>query len=395
MIEIIPCSQPLDGSVILPGSKSITNRALLLAALTSGKSKIRGALKSDDTNFMAAALRKLGIKIDEPNDTTFIVFGKNGKLTESDSPLFLGNAGTATRFLTAAAILVNGETTIDGDARMRKRPIGDLVDALRHLGAKIKYLKNESCLPLKIISNGKIKGNEVKIRGDISSQFVSALLMILPFAEQPINLKIENELTSAGYTEITKKVIASFSSNFAVEPDASSATYFWAAEKILKQKIKISNAPRNWIQPDANSQQIMEKFPQNFGIVDGSRFPDAIPTLAILAAFANGKTRFTDIKNLRLKECDRIHALATELNRIKAGLAAEIDDDLIIYGDNNLVEHSLGAEIETYNDHRIAMSFFLMGLKIPKIKIRNPSCVTKSFPNFWEVWENLGIKFLR
>ncbi len=182
---------------------------------------------------------------------------------------------------------------------------------------------------------------------------------------------------------------------FTVEPDASSATYFWAAEKLLNQKIELSNAPQNWIQPDAHARTVMQKFPKPFGHIDGSQFPDSIPPLAVLASFASGETRFTGIRNLRVKECDRIVAIATELNKIKNGLAEEDGDELVIHGDRNLTTSGRATEIETYNDHRIAMAFFLAGLKIPGIKIRNQNCVTKSFPNFWEIWENLGVKFLK
>ncbi|MBU1090117.1 3-phosphoshikimate 1-carboxyvinyltransferase [Patescibacteria group bacterium] len=427
MIEIIPPIAKLSGSVKLPGSKSITNRALLLAALADGESRISGALKSDDTKFMAAALRKLGIKIDEPDDTTFVVFGRNGKLTESSEPLFLGNAGTAVRFLTAAAILVNGKTTIDGDARMRERPIGDLVDALRQLGAKIEYLKKEGCPPLRIISDGKPKtAEEIKVRRDTSSQFFSAILMIWPFTNLKtiVGLKASEEknLVSPGYVFITAKVMGAFgintehepgeniftvhnkkysAQNFEVEADASSATYFLAGEKLLNQKIEIPNLPDRWeqnqnsSQPDTQSFGIIQQFPNLPKEINGIGFPDAIPTLTVLAAFSGREIHFSGIANLRVKECDRIHALTKNLNKIKSGLAEEVGDDLIIFGDTNLARTGNPAEIETFDDHRIAMSFFLAGLKIPGIKIDNPDCVAKSFPNFWKVWESLGVKFLK
>ena len=410
MLEIIPPTAELVGEVTLPGSKSITNRALLLAALADGTSEIHGALKSDDTKFMATALGQLGIEMSEPDATTFVVNGKGGKLEESKEPLFLGNAGTATRFLTAAASLVVGETNITGDERMQNRPIGDLTDALVQLGVKIE--SNNNCPPLRIVSTGKLTGQKIDIRGDISSQFVSAILMILPLASEELELNIEGHLASKGYVRITTAVMNAFGAlplsinsgyrvptrgysptNFTVEPDASAATYFWAAEKILDQQIELANAPQNWIQPDALSREVMQKFPEPFGVIDGSEFPDAVPTLAVLAAFAGGETRFTGIKNLRVKECDRIVAVATELNKIKAGLAEEDGDELVIHGDRELAKNGKPAEIETYDDHRIAMSFLLAGLKVPGIKIRNPDCVAKSFPNFWEVWKQLGMKF--
>ena len=401
MIEIIPPTQPLTGSITLPGSKSITNRALLIAALAEETSTLRGALKSDDTKYMAQALRQLGIEVEEPDATTFVVHGKGGKLTEPTEPLFLGNAGTATRFLTAAVCLVNGTVEITGDERMQTRPIADLVDALRQLGVKIEYLKKDGCPPLKIISNGKLeaKNGKVEVRGNISSQFVSALLMTLPLIEKSPELKIIGELTSKGYVAITNSIVQAFSkdekyvgTDFTIEPDASSATYFWAAEKILNQKIEIKDAPTSWIQPDADSQDVMQKFPDLLEEINGKGFPDAIPTLAVLAAFGNGTTHFTGIANLRVKECDRISAVATELNKIKAGLAEEDGDDLIIHGDPDLARNGQRAEIETYDDHRIAMAFSLVGLKVPGIKIKNPECVSKSFPNYWKTLENLGVE---
>jgi 3-phosphoshikimate 1-carboxyvinyltransferase len=421
MLEIIPPSEKFIGTVKLPGSKSITNRALLLAALANGKSEIRNALKSDDTKYMANGLRKLGIKINEPDETTFIVFGKNGKLQESNEPLFLGNAGTATRFLTAAASLVDGTTIIMGDERMQKRPIQDLVDALEQFGVKIEYVGKKGCPPLRITSDGILKTDkEIKVRRDTSSQFLSAILMIQPFAniKKVIAMKAleDKKLVSPGYVWITVKTMETFginfnqnkfgwfftnqyiAQNFEVEADASSATYFLAAEKLLNQKIKISNLPKPWelnsnsIQPDTQTFEIIQKFPNLPSEINGINFPDAIPTLAVLAAFANGETRFTGISNLRVKECDRISACATELNKIKAGLAEEDGDDLIIHGDADLANSGSGAEIKTYNDHRIAMAFFLAGLKIQGIRIQNPKCVSKSFPSFFEVWEELGVK---
>ena len=409
MIEIIPPITKLQGSVQLPGSKSITNRALLLASLADGKSEIRGALESDDSKFMSEGLQKLGVKIEKPEANIFQIWGNGGKFEEAKESIYLGNAGTAVRFLTAAASLVIGETVITGDERMQNRPIQDLVDALNQLGVKID--SNAGCPPLQIISTGKLTGNIVKVRGNISSQFVSALLMILPFASEDVELQIEEELASKGYVDITTAVMSAFGviplsingnyrvptkkyspTIFEVEPDASSATYFWAAEQLLGESIELTNAPKNWIQPDAATREIMAKFPEPFGQIDGEKFPDAVPTLAVLAAFAGGETRFTGIANLRVKECDRIVAITTELNKIKAGLAEEEGDNLIIHGDRDLAQNGQATEIETYNDHRIAMSFALAGLKIKGIKIRNPDCVSKSFPNFWEEWKKLGVE---
>ncbi|MFH0776051.1 MAG: 3-phosphoshikimate 1-carboxyvinyltransferase [Patescibacteria group bacterium] len=447
MLQIIPPTSQLSGKVILPGSKSITNRALLLAALADGVSEIHGALKSDDTKYMIAGLRQLGIEIEEKKDgTTLVVHGKNGKLAESKEKIFLGNAGTATRFLTAAAILMNGETIIDGDAHMRERPIKDLVDALTQLGAKIEYLGKAGCPPLRIISNGKIPGEKIKIRADISSQFLSAIMMVAPLAEKEVQIQFIGKPVSKGYLDLTESVMIEFGQKsfqikkeketfisrntgktveitnefipikhqkylpqkFSVDADASSATYFWAAEKLLNQKIKIENLSQKFWQPDSESKKIIDQFPNLPPKIDGSKFPDAIPTLAVLAAFSKTPTiRFFGIANLRVKECDRIAALVKNLNKIKPGLAQEsFRDELIISGTENLASLKLAYDdvfaktgkpviIESFDDHRIAMAFFLAGLKIPGIKIDKPDCVAKSFPNFWEIWEQLGVKFLK
>jgi len=410
-IEIIPPTAPITGTVALPGSKSITNRALLLAALADGTSTITGALKSDDTKYMAAALGQLGVRIEEPDASSFIVHGVGGHFGESAEPLYLGNAGTAVRFLTAASCLVVGETRITGDENMQRRPIANLTSALEQLSVKIET--TDGCPPLTITSTGKLTGYSVQVAGNISSQYVSALLMTLPYAaDRETELLVAGGLASIGYVSITTAVMAAFgvtplasgterwivpkkhyrSTNYAVEPDASAATYFWAAERLTNGIITLGNAPQAWIQPDADSRAIMDRFPHAFGTVDGSHFPDAIPTLAVLAAFADGQTRFTGIANLRVKECDRIVAIVTELNKIQPGIAEEDGDDIIIHGNKNLVKTGQPTEIHTYDDHRIAMAFSLVGLKIPGIHITGSDCVSKSFPDYWGVLQKLGIE---
>lgn len=400
-LEVIPPRQLSKVSVTLPGSKSITNRALLLAALAEGSSRLTGALKSDDTKYMAKALGQLGVKITEPNATTFVIQGTGGKFVAPKKELFLGNAGTATRFLTAATCLVNGRVVITGDKHMQTRPIADLVDALQQLGVKINYLGKAGCPPLEIISTGtlKAKNKVVKIRGNISSQFVSALLMILPFTNA--QLKITGKLASRDYLEITEKISARFrlgkkylGKNIYIEPDASSATYFWAAKKLLRQPIKIANDQKKYLQPDALAKTIIEDFPNLPKEISGERFPDAIPTLAVLAAFGNSTVRFGNIANLRVKECDRIRALALNLNRIKPGLAKEVGNNLVVHGDPLLWQHGQSAKIETFDDHRIAMAFSLAGLKIAGIQISDPDCVAKSFPDYWKTLKRLGIKLV-
>lgn len=411
-MESITLAAPacLAGTVTLPGSKSITNRALLVAALAPGVSRISGALKSDDTRYMAAALGQLGVKIEEPDATTFVVHGRGGHFVESATPLFLGNAGTAVRFLAALAPLIIGKTVVTGDERMQHRPIGDLAAALSQLGAQVSL--DSGCPPLTVVSTGRLTGRRVTVRGDISSQFVSALLMVLPYAAEETEIVLEGPLTSPGYTQITTSVMAAFGvtafatatgwrvpikkyqpTDFGVEPDASSATYFWGIEKLCDTTFEFPGAPRAWSQPDADSRTILEKFPAPFGVVDATNFPDAVPTLAVVAAFADGYTRFTGIRNLRVKECDRIAALATELNKLADGLAHEDGDELVIHGRRDLAETARrGVLIATYHDHRIALAFSLAALRISGLAIQNPACVSKSFPEFWEVLQNLGVK---
>jgi len=412
VIEIIPPSAPITGTVALPGSKSITNRALLLAALAHGTSTITSALKSDDTKYMATALSQLGVQIEEPDETSFVVHGVDGHFAASSEPLFLGNAGTAVRFLTAAACLIVGEMVITGSDRMLRRPISDLTNALEQLSVKIET--TDGCPPLTITSTGKLTGYSVQVAGNISSQYVSALLMTLPYAaDDETELIVQGGLTSIGYVGITTAIMAAFGvtplasgterfvvpkkhyrgANYTVEPDASSATYFWAAEQLTNGQITLGNAPQAWIQPDAESRAIMDRFPHAFGTVDGSDFPDAIPTLAVLAAFADGQTRFTGIANLRVKECDRIVAIVTELNKIQPGIAEEDGDNIIIHGDRNLATTGQPADIHTYDDHRIAMAFSLAGLRVPGIRITGSDCVAKSFPSYWDTLKTLGVAF--
>lgn len=416
-VTITPVTQPLTGSVQLPGSKSITNRALLVAALAEGTSTIRGALKSDDTRYMAAALSQLGIRVEEPDSTTFIVHGRGGHFLEPKEPLFLGNAGTATRFLTAAATLVVGEVVITGVERMQMRPIKDLTDALAQLSVKIET--NEGCPPVRITSTGKLTGFSVKIRGDISSQYLSALLMTLPYAaDKEIQIELTSELTSHGYVDITTAVMSAFgvtpltgssgkfskfvvpkkkykACDFLVEPDASSATYIWGASALTGGDLRIGNGGGSWSQPDAVTQPIFEQFPRPFGVVDATTFPDAVPTLAVVAAFADGTSHFKGLKTLRVKECDRIVAVVTELNKIKPGIAREVGDEIIIEGDRDLATSGQSAEIFTYDDHRIAMAFSLAALRVPGITILNAECVNKTFPGYWDMLAGIGVGITR
>ena len=415
-LTITPPDHPLTGSVRPPGSKSITNRALLLAALAKGTSRLTGALKSKDTSLMAAALRQMGVGIDEPDATSFVVTSA-GFLSAPQAPLNLGNAGTAVRFLTAAAALVDGIVVVDGDEHMRKRPIGPLVTALRSLG--IVANAPTGCPPVMIEGRGHFGSGRVEIDGGLSSQYVSALLMAAPFGEGPIDVALTGQdLDARGYVDLTVAAMRAFgatvaqvdqttwrieptrytATDFAIEPDASAATYLWAAEALTGGRIDLGVPMDAFTQPDAAAARYIGMFPHLPAVIDGSQMQDAVPTLAVLAAFNATPVRFVGIANLRVKECDRINALSTELNRIQPGLAREEGDDLLVNSDPRLMQladRNARTRIETYSDHRIAMSFALAGLKIGGIVILDPDCVGKTYPGYWDALASLGVALER
>ncbi|MET3897043.1 3-phosphoshikimate 1-carboxyvinyltransferase [Devosia sp. UYZn731] len=408
-LTLIPPTHPLVGRVSPPGSKSITNRALLLAALADGTSRLTGALKSKDTVLMAAALRQMGVSIEEPDATSFVVTG-TGKLTAPDGPLFLGNAGTATRFLTAAVATVDGTVIVDGDAHMRLRPIAPLVTALRSLG--IDAAAETGCPPITIHGKGSFGRGRVEIDSGLSSQYVSALLMAAPMGEGPIEVALTgSDIGARGYVDLTLAAMRAFgakveqvdagtwrvqptgysAADFVIEPDASAATYLWGAAALTGGDIDLGVASDAFTQPDALAQAVIAQFPNLPAVIDGSQMQDAVPTIAVLAAFNTTPVRFVGIANLRVKECDRISALSTELNRIRSGLAREEGDDLVVNSDPTLAGQTLPARIETYADHRIAMSFALAGLRIGGITILDPSCVGKTYPDYWDMLAGLGV----
>ena len=409
-LTIMPPERPLVGRVVPPGSKSITNRALLLAALAKGTSRLTGALKSKDTSLMAAALRQMGVTIDEPDETSFVVTG-NGRLQQPPAPLMLGNAGTAVRFLTAAVALVDGIVVVDGDEHMRKRPIGPLVTALKSLG--IEANAPTGCPPVMVEGRGHFGSGRVEIDGGLSSQYVSALLMAAPFGTGPIDVALTGkDLDARGYVDLTLAAMRAFgaqveraddmswrieptgywATDFAIEPDASAATYLWAAEALTGGRIDLGVPMDAFTQPDAQAAKFIGMFPRLPAVIDGSQMQDAVPTLAVLAAFNETPVRFTGITNLRVKECDRIAALATELARIRPGLAREEGDDLVVASDPKLSGQVLPTSVETYADHRIAMSFALAGLRIGGITILDPDCVGKTYPGYWDALRSLGME---
>ncbi|CVI15223.1 3-phosphoshikimate 1-carboxyvinyltransferase [Agrobacterium fabacearum CFBP 5771] len=414
MIEltITPPGHPLSGKVEPPGSKSITNRALLLAGLAKGKSRLTGALKSDDTLYMAEALRAMGVKVTEPDATTFVVEG-TGVLQQPEKPLFLGNAGTATRFLTAAAALVDGAVIIDGDEHMRKRPIMPLVEALRALGVEADA--PTGCPPVTVRGKGMgFPKGSVTIDANLSSQYVSALLMAAACGDKPVDIILKGEEIGAkGYIDLTTSAMEAFgakiervsnaiwrvhptgytATDFHIEPDASAATYLWGAELLTGGAIDIGTPADKFTQPDAKAYEVMAQFPHLPAEIDGSQMQDAIPTIAVLAAFNETPVRFVGIANLRVKECDRIRAVSLGLNEIRNGLSHEEGDDLIVHADPALAGQTVDASIDTFADHRIAMSFALAALKIGGIAIQNPACVGKTYPGYWKALASLGVDY--
>lgn len=419
-VKIVRPQNSLQGQVIVSGSKSLSNRALLLAALSAGRTELTGCLVSDDTIYMAASLRKMGVDISELNPNSIII-QSNGKLTAplNDEPLFVGNAGTAARFLTAAIALADGKVTLTGDEDMQKRPIKPLIDALNNLG--IEAHSATGCPPVTVHGEWRGKGSNthlksaIEIDGGLSSQYVSALMMMAPKLKDGLTITISGDakIGGFGYVEITSKMMQEFGAkvtsngknswqvaageygrnSYVVEPDYSSCTYIWGANALSKQAVIAENIDvESTAQPDAKSKALFDAFPNMPSVIDGEQMQDAVPALAVVAAFNNTPVRFVGIANLRVKECDRIEVVAAGLNAIKAGLATVEGDDLIVHGDPNLSPDDEVSFIKTHRDHRIAMSFALAGIRLDGITIENPKCVEKTFPNYWEVMAGIGLE---
>jgi 3-phosphoshikimate 1-carboxyvinyltransferase len=358
---------------------------------------------------MSTALRAMGVRVEQPSETEFLVVS-TGRLTPADAPLFLGNAGTATRFITAAVATQHGRFVVDGDEHMRKRPIKPLVAALARLG--VAASAPSGCPPVTIDATGDFAADSVEIDGGLSSQYVSAILMAAACLPRPFDLRLAGkDIGAKGYIDITLAVMRAFGArfevpelghwrllgggyeacDFAIEPDASAATYLWAAERMSGGQIDLGVDPLAMSQPDAKAWQVIQTWPRMPAVIDGSQMQDAIPTLAVLAAFNKTPVRFVGIANLRVKECDRTAACRAELNKIKPGLAAEQGDDLLVYGDPSLKGQARSAQIFTYADHRIAMAFALAGIFMPGLTILDPGCVAKTYPHYWRDMASLGL----
>jgi 3-phosphoshikimate 1-carboxyvinyltransferase len=415
MIEINPISR-VDAKISVPGSKSLTQRALIAAALASGESRLIGPLESEDTQYSSKALAQMGVVIDRSEG--WRITGNGGVIHPSDEPIYLGNNGTATRFLTSVASLGNSLFIIDGDERMYERPVSPLMAALKGWGVDIISTRGTGCPPLKINARGIDGGTTVLPEGK-SSQYLSSLLLVAPYANHSSVLHVEGEVLSKPYVAMTLAVMSDFgieveaSSDFSlfsipqgcyqareyeIEGDASNASYFWAAAAVTGGRVTVENVPVPSLQGDTMLVPLLgrmgcEVIRSGNGLtlhgrkrlegitVDMGDMPDVVPTLAVVAVFAHGTTVINNIAHLRIKECDRLSAVVKELSRLGANIE-EYEDKMIIHGEGGA--NLKGAEIETYKDHRMAMSLAVAGLRVPGVKIKGERCVAKSFPDFWE-----------
>jgi 3-phosphoshikimate 1-carboxyvinyltransferase len=414
-LEIKPVDAPIRTRVRPPGSKSITNRALVCAALADGTSTLTGALDSEDTRVMIAGLQQLGIQIESDDaGRSLIVRGAGGPIPAVGADLFCANSGTTIRFLTALVTLGRGTYRLDGIERMRQRPISDLIDALNELGASVKSEAGTGCPPVIVEATG-LPGGTATVRGNISSQFLSALLMTAPAAKTPIQLRIDGTLVSRPYVRMTMAVMRAFgvevaaselldelriaapkkyvAGAYSIEPDASAASYFWAAAAITGGEVTVEGLSRESLQGDVAFVDCLEQMgcevrhatdsitvaghPLHGIDVDMNAISDTVQTLAVVALFAEGETNIRNVGHIRHKETDRIAALAAELRKLGANVA-ERPDGLTI-----TPQKLRAATIDTYNDHRMAMSFALAGLRISGVAINDPECVSKTYPEFF------------
>ncbi|MFP3870577.1 MAG: 3-phosphoshikimate 1-carboxyvinyltransferase [Syntrophobacteria bacterium] len=407
----------LDTTVSIPGSKSITHRYLIMAALAAGRSRITNALWCADTRYTAAALEKLGARINHSPEAVEVI-GTGGELLCPSEPIYLDNAGTAMRLLTAVVCLGRGSYVLAGDERMHRRPIGELLAGLRPLGGEAESVEQNDCPPVRVRAS-RLKGGRTELDASRSSQFVSAILLAAPYAARAVEVTLRG-LVSRPYVDITLEGMAAFGARgrwvdektlrveapdrylagtHNVEGDCSSASYFWAAAAITAGRVRTSNIRSGSRQGDLRLLQLLRQMgcgvqwdeegvtvtgaPLRGITVDMSDMPDMVPTLAVIAAFARGTTRIGNVGHLRLKESDRLRAVAEGLQRMNLRVE-EGSDSLTITGGK-----AQAASIDPHNDHRIAMSFAVSGLRIGGVCIEEASCVEKSFPQFWELFQQL------
>jgi len=418
MIEVKPDKIKKNIEINVPGSKSYTHRMLIAAALSDGVCVLKNCLKSEDTQLTRNSLMKLGIRIDDLGDTTE-VHGSKGNFQAYANPIYLGNSGTSMRLLTPLVSLGKGTYTLVGSERMHERPIQDLLVSMNQMGIPASSIKGNGCPPIEVIGS-RIKGGTIHLNCKMSSQYLSALLLVAPFSESTLEIQITEGPVSKPYIDMTVDVMSKFNvrvesdsyerftveggqvyrpGQHSVEPDSSQAGYFWAAAAVTGSTVKVMGIKSGSRQGDIHFAETLGKMgcvlqKQDDGVavtggqlsgieVDMEDMPDMVPTLAVVAAFAEETTVIRNVAHLKAKECDRIDAVIRELSKL--GVEAEwTNTDLIIKGG-----WTHGAEIDTYNDHRIAMSFAIAGLKIPGIAIRDESCVKKSFPEFWNVFKSM------
>ncbi len=421
MKQIKPISKT-DSEVNIPGSKSVTHRALIAASLAQGKSVLKDCLISEDTLYTLNALRglEIPISVDGPD---VIVSGTGGRLTpiSNRKEIFMGNSGTSYRLFLTTAALAHGEILLTGTPRMQERPIGALVGALNQLGVETMYLGRKEFPPVLVRAKG-IPGGNVTLAGTKSSQYVSSLLLSGPYAEREVEIRLSGDLVSRPYVDITIDVMKTFGVSvvrdgytffkvpkgkgyqgcrFQIDGDVSSASYFWAAAAITGRTIVTRNIhPYATRQGDIGFLDILEgmgcyveRRPDSIlvrgGVLSGTdvdmgSMPDMVPTLAAVALFADGKTAIRNVPHLRHKESDRLRAIALEWNKL-GGRIEEMDDGIDIYGGRHLT----GTIVDPHNDHRLAMSLAVIGLKVSGISLKNENCVDKSFPQFWDLWDHL------
>lgn len=422
---IEPLSKLPRCTVSVPGSKSITNRALVLAALTPMDSPLtlNGALKSEDTEVMVEALKALGFAIethwDEAEPKIHFPFQERKRIPNSAADIYVANSGTTVRFLAAMLATGEGKYRLDGVQRMRERPIQDLIDALNQFEGVNVYSENDTGCPPIIIETQGMKGGHIKVKAGVSSQFLSALLMAAPFAENETTIEVVGPVVSEPYIAMTVEMMKQWDLNvihngniyqilvsdchnprsYFIEPDASSASYFFAAAAITGGQVTVHCMKRKMLQGDVLFVDVLEKMgcrieECNSGItvhgrplkgidVDMNAISDTVMTLAAVACFAEGSTTIRNVAHIRHKETDRISAVATELKKLGANVE-EFEDGMTI-----TPKALTGCAVETYNDHRMAMSLALVGLKTPGVKIKNPGCVAKTYPGFWQDLEQL------
>ncbi len=413
-----PCG-PVDASIRPPGSKSLTNRAVVCAALASGQSQLSGVLNSDDTQVMISAWQSLGLKIDQDLESRQLwISGCGGSLSSRQKEIFVGNSGTTVRFLTAALAACEGQFLLDGVQRMRERPIGDLLDALEQLGAcfERRNPQRDDCPPILVQARG-LNGGRVVIRGDTSSQFLSALMMASPLASSDVEIQLEGELVSVPYVKMTAEVMRSFGAevledrqetnfkisaqqkyeacHYEIEPDASAASYFWAAAAITGGTATVLGLSKRSLQGDVGFCEVLEQmgcrveYGNDWIRVSGGTLrgidvnmadiSDTVQSLAAVAVFAEGPTRIRGVEHNRVKETDRISDLARELRKLGCRVD-ESRDGLSIVPSLQIQP----ARIKTYDDHRMAMSLALVGLRQSGIEIEDPACTAKTYPEFWK-----------